>query len=659
MAKSSMFDMERIEVVRGPQGTLFGRGAQIGGINFITKKPTSTLEGFVGAGIGNYGMKELEGVINVPVMPNKLMIRAGGNYIYRDGYVENVVDGKNVGDSYSANMRFSLRYLPESNFKIDFILDYQNEGDNGTPFIRSDKLGGDPFSFTTMLNPEREFYNKRKLLGAMLDMNYHINERSNISLLTSVHNNETDSRWDVFGTSSPAMEMSDLVTARQINQELRYNFSHNRLKGFVGASNWMETVHQTYGLYTDEKYLTNAFLGGFGMAGFSLLNPDGSLSEPLDVFPNLVILRIFGYGDAAGKELPAEAREEEKITSSVNSSVDIFTDMSYNITDQLVFTAGLRGTWEKLTITDYAVDLSPQNPSTIGLMTGAYPSTLYAKPPETIDTVGTYFSATWRANLKYLINDHATIFAGYSKGRRPPVLQPTRVGGIVETEAEIVHNFEIGVKYMKPGKLWFDAGLFYYLFDNFQSYAFVSMDYRTLNAGKAKNYGAELNMNVTALDQLDLFGNYTYMYSKFANENANIIQAEPDNPFSSDVDFRNKSFRLAPEHSFTLGLNAKARLTDNIMVIFTPTYSYKTDIFFQDDNNRNLTQDAYGLLNLNLTVRLQNPALSLSLFCTNALDEKYLISAGNSGAMFGYPTFIPGAPRMIGARTKWSFFSSL
>ena len=648
MAKTNLFDMERVEVVKGPQGTLFGRGSQIGGINFISKKPTSEFGGFVGAGFGNLGMYETEAVINVPIIPNKLMIRTGGTFFHRDGYVKNETPGgKDPGGFIAGDARFSLRYLPTNNFRIDLVVDYQYDDNDGNPIMHPNENlgGGDLFSFKTKYPDGRDFFNTRYVLGTMLDMNYYFNNGSYISSLTSFYDNKLDSRSNSLGMHIHVLDMTENFTAQQFNQELRYNFTKNRFKGFVGASYWQEDATLDYSLYTNDQYAAYFFLQ---MTDY-MVQPDGNI-YPMPAIPNNPQL-----GPLAGMPL-VDRHEEKKITSADNSSFDIFANLDFNITDQLVLTAGLRGTWETLSMTDNAVLLTPDSPSSLGYLTGSYPNLMFSILPEDVKDERTYFSATWRANLKYLINDQATVFAGYSKGRRSPILQPQRDGSITETDPEIVDNFEIGFKYMDKGRFWFDAGLFYYLYNDFQAYAFVDMDYKTVNAGKANNYGAELNMNVTVFDFLDVFGNYAYIHARFADDpDRHTIPANPSFPGSTDIDFSGHRFSLTPDHSFTLGLNAKANITDNIGVMFTPTYSYRGDTYFQDFNVDDMKQDAYGLLDLNLSVRLQNPSLNVSFFCKNIGNKNYLASAGGTGQMFGFQTYVPGVPRTLGMKVKWNF----
>jgi len=108
-ASITLFDMKRVEVLKGPQNTLFGRGSQIGAIHFISKSPGNDTEGYVSAGIGNFNQKEFKGAINIPVITNRLFVRAAGVYDFRDGYVKNTFGGTLSGKNTLAGRLSVLR----------------------------------------------------------------------------------------------------------------------------------------------------------------------------------------------------------------------------------------------------------------------------------------------------------------------------------------------------------------------------------------------------------------------------------------------------------------------------------------------------------------------------------------------------------------------
>ena len=149
-AAVELFDMQQIDVLKGPQGTLFGRGAEIGAINYISNKPTSDFNGYVTAGIGNFNQRELNGAINIPIIKNKLFVRVAGIYDYQDGYIRNTFGGNLNGKNTLAG-RFSASYLPSAKNKIDLVLNYQKDDNPGLGFMSmsypNTESSTDPFGY--------------------------------------------------------------------------------------------------------------------------------------------------------------------------------------------------------------------------------------------------------------------------------------------------------------------------------------------------------------------------------------------------------------------------------------------------------------------------------------------------------------------------------
>ncbi|MDR1898347.1 MAG: TonB-dependent receptor, partial [Prevotellaceae bacterium] len=263
-----------------------------------------------------------------------------------------------------------------------------------------------------------------------------------------------------------------------------------------------------------------------------------------------------------------------------------------------------------------------------------------------------FVSLTYRLNLKYDISASSNVYAGYAKGRRPNVLQFNSTQ-LEIMNAEKVHSFDAGFLWTAQQRFWFDMGVFYQLYNDFQTGKWIAGNYLTDNAGRATSYGAEITAKAALLKYLEIFGNYAYIHARFNDEDSDGNRQE----------YAGKTFRMTPENSFSIGFNAKIDVFGNLQIALTPTYSWKSHIWFDDSNDAvpenpslaRLEQDAFGLLNVNLAFRLHNPGLTLSVFGTNLTDEKYIIGAGNTGMMFGVPTYVPGLPRMFGARLTWKF----
>ena len=647
MAATELYDLERVEVAKGPQGTLFGHGSQIGAVNFVSRKPTNGFGGYLSAGAGNFAMKEFEGAVNFAPVKDKLSMRLAGVYSGRDGYVTNTSGGKLNGKN-TVGARFSARFTPVDALKIDLSVNYLKDDAPGTAFMsrRYPNANGvkDIFSREASLDADKEWFNRREVFGASLDARYYTSANSWLSSVTSYYTNFVDHRWDGDGTLAPAIDMSERDNVRQFAQELRYNFSlDSRLDGFFGASYRREDVTQRYWVGPDERY--TAYLL-FQMFDYMIM-PDGSLAPAMPAIPDLGDPRM---SQLIGMPLPSN-HEEESVSGAVNRTYDMFADATLRLLPRLSLTAGFRLSMENFAVSNEARMLGSV-PSTLGMFTEAYPNFFFAPRPHA-EIQRDFTSFTWRASLKYDLCERSSLWAGYSGGRRPNVLQFDSKGESETINAENVHSYEIGFKWEASQRYRFDAGLFYQTYDHFQTSKWVDANYLVDDAGKAASYGAELSAKAAVCSYLDLFGNYAWIHARFDDSDSEGARQE----------YAGKTFRLTPEHSALVGVNAKLPLSGKLHLILTPTWSWRSRVWFEDSNELQpadptldrLVQGAYGLVHVNLALKLLKPRLTLSIFASNLTDTKYVIGAGNTGMMFGVPTYVTGAPRMLGARLKYDF----
>lgn len=638
-AAMELLDMQQVEVLKGPQGTLFGRGAEIGAINYISKKPLNDFSGYVTAGAGNYSQKELNGAVNIPVVRDKLLVRIAGIYNYYDGYIKNTFGGELNGKMTAAG-RFSASYLPNTSNKIDFVVNYQKDDNPGLGFMSMNypnTTGSkDPFGYVASLEQGKKLENNRDIFDATLTMKHFFNANSYLTSITSYRKIDSYSRWDGDGTAAAAIDMSENDGARQYYEEVRYNYSvKNKLNGSIGGSYWNEKASQNYWFSPNEQDMFHLIFN----TG-SLVTPDGQ-PDPVTNFPSDPQL-----GQLAGAPLVTDHQEENN-NNAANQSLEGFADANYQLTGKLSITAGLRVINEWISLTNMA-RMTGGSPSTLGFLSGNYPNLFFKPSPEKeISTANT--AVTYRVGLKYAFSENSILFANYSKGRRPKVLQFTSAGEEQILDAEIVNSYDLGFKTAIRQRLWLDAGLFYYDYLDFQTSAWVAdpatgeFNYIVKDGGKASAYGAEANVKYAVLKGLQVFGNYAYIHAKFAE---------------NDVDgakqyYAGNMFRLTPEHSFAIGLNARVDIIKNIYMFVVPSYSWQTKIFFEDANTPGLEQGGYGLLNLRTGFGYKN--IMLSFYAINLMGQHYIISAGNTGSLFGDPTQIPGAPAMFETKLNWKF----
>jgi iron complex outermembrane recepter protein len=229
-----------------------------------------------------------------------------------------------------------------------------------------------------------------------------------------------------------------------------------------------------------------------------------------------------------------------------------------------------------------------------------------------------------------------------ARGRRPDVLQ-VNGNGVTEIPAEIVMSYELGAKgESADGRFLYDVSLFYYDYSDFQASVQNPTPppfFVTTNAGNASAAGVEISLSHRFSDSLSAFLNLGHLDAKFnAVDDRGRPQALAGN-----------RFRLTPENTASVGFNWGLELADGASLYLRPSYTWRSQVFFEDDNASGIEQPAYGLLNLTAGWQV-NRHWDVQLYAQNLADKEYLIDAGNTGALFGIPTFVPGAPRYYGVR---------
>ncbi|WP_207778375.1 TonB-dependent receptor [Balneicella halophila] len=330
-----------------------------------------------------------------------------------------------------------------------------------------------------------------------------------------------------------------------------------------------------------------------------------------------------------------------------NKAYELFADGTYDITEQLSITAGVRFSIEKISS---SCEAGGDNKAHLGFARNAGSNLLFM-PTEKISEEDTFKSWVGRLALNYALTEDWELYASVAKGRRPNVIQfistPNNDGSytsnynIQTLNDEIVKSYELGLKGLTLGNhLYFDIAAFYYDYTDFQT---STVDENSLliiykDAGDATAYGAETSLQWQINKGVSLFGNYAYINAEFADEDSEGNQQS----------LSGNTFRLTPEHSFTLGTHMSWKINNNFNLFLRPVYKYKSKVFFEETNLEVESQDGYGLLNGRVGFEMPENKLTVTFFMNNILNEEYLIDAGNTGRNFGIPTFIAGAPRMWG-----------
>ena len=662
-----LFDIERVEVAKGPQATLFGRGALIGGINVIQNKAdTEAYTASIEATIGDFNRYEARGHVNLPVS-DTFALRFAGAHKQRDGYVENLLGGDAMNGVELSAVRGAARWEPTSSFTLDVIANYQTDTPEGGTSFKSGVIAPAPGASLepwepAALNTFGGFEGgaplgiDRQVYGVTALADYVINDAWSLSSISGWRAFESVEVFDPDGFAAPLLVVAEDASGRQWSQEVRFNYdAGGPLTGFVGASYFYESGSQRIPLATNEAvaqaFLAPQIAGAFGVAAIEGLlalngvpnaagfdNPFNPLTISVPAFlqfGQIVPLRSFYL--------------EETANRGETTAFDIFGDVTYAVTDRLDLTAGLRWTREEKEASLYGWNAFGPNNVTFS-NTLFLPST----PNGQVVSSGTreFDDFTWRFAAQYDVSEVLNVWASYARGRRPDVIafDSTVPSLFVEVPAELVDSYEVGGFWTYEATT-LQASVFYSEYQNFQTGRFEpqTANFVTDNAGAATQYGFEAQLDHTVNEFATLFATYAYNFSEF----------DDTDDQGNSQEFAGNTFRLSPDHAVSLGLLTAFDLPVGRLSII-PTWTWQSENFFDNDNDltdavQDETQTDYGIVDLKVRYDAPGDAYYAVAFVENLLDEEYIIDAGNTGDAFGIPTFIAGSPRMIGLRVGAQF----
>ena len=702
-----LFDIERVEVARGPQATLFGRGALIGAINVIQNKADVDAFGVSGAlGIGDNGFFRAEGVVNVPLEEGKVAFRLAGTHRQRDGFVENLLGGDALGGVSVDAWRFSAAIAPRDGVRFDLIFNQHVDKNEGTPFKSGTwaPTGGTLSPYTpAALNTSAQGFEggrdiglNRTVRSATLLGTWDLSDALTLTSITGLRHFESLEVFDADGSELPLIMAAEDAQGDQTSQEFRLAFDDGGpVTGFVGVSYFDEQGSQRSPTQYDERYAL-AFATG------TILGPNAPSLATVQAIDLAFLTSLTGSAPVA-QALYAQLdpyHGEYFTNAGETQSWDLFGDVTWKATERLELTAGLRYTRDSKTSTLEAGNIS--SPSALGGLLVAQslsqqaaaaaaagnfvlagqlaaqaqgiitaianpaipnpPVGLFTQPQAPVSRSGDFEGFTWRLNARYALSDEVSLWASYARGRTPDVIAisagnlPGSTASIETLPAETVDSYEVGMRAARilDGALDVEGSVYYYDYNDFQTTEFVGGSLRQINAGAAEAYGFEGAFQWRPLDSLTLFGTYGYNHARFTSG------AREGN-----------HFRLSPDHSVSLGLTWEMPVAGLGIVSLTPTWSWQSKVFFDDNNDRldlqppvlpglqdrgvDEFQDAYGLLNVRLSLESEDAAWRITGFVNNVTDEDYLLDAGNVGDSFTIPTFIRGPARTYGIEVGAKF----
>ena len=608
-----MFDLEQVEVLRGPQGTLYGRGATAGAINMVTAKPGKELGGYLSVTAGNYGLAQFKGAIDVP-MGDAVSMRLAGSLDSRDGYGNNIFTGSDINDrdasAYRATFVYdaggpltatlSAQYYEEDDNNYAFSYFGQSEGSSipvpfGVPILGGNTVGMVGGGFYD-INSDQEPINDRDGQLINLTIDYAFNDRWSLKSITSSQSMDRFLRDDLDSTDANLFGQNNYTEeSDSFGQELILNYSADQLDVLGGVMYFEEE------LYGEVKVpLTNICF---------LLAP-AACGTPVGEFLN------------GGNYLQ-------------DGDVDIeawgaYLEATYSFSDDWTLIGGLRYNYEERDGTgSFIFDAISLNVPT--------------------NQRESWNDLTPRVTIQYSPNDSMMLYATYTEAFKSGVINTGSTSPPLDPET--VDAFELGIKGQNSsGTLKYSVAAFFYDYQDMQiSFVDETSTVSTINAAEAENSGLEFELEGS-------FGNgfsFDFYLTYLSAEYQEFFNGDYANGFAI-ADLSGNTLPNAPESTAKLGLNWEGQVGNGVLRLRGEAY-YQDDIYFTEWNRADAYQASYEQYNASAEYSW-NDQWRLSVWGRNLSDEE--VMSNNIITAPLYDSLRVGAvlpPRTYGATATFQF----
>ncbi|MEG3164265.1 TonB-dependent receptor [Sphingomonas sp. PB2P19] len=660
-AYQDLYDLARIEVVKGPQATLFGTASAVGAISIVSAKPEPGFSGALNGSYGNYDRTQISGFLNAgnDVIAGRLAFA----YKYRKGYVRNIAGDANVPNQNQGGVdqddlngqdqrgiRGSLRFRPSDTVTADLVLTYDGQRNPGTAFKSRAfaptggqtgdygyaELSGSPDSLSAL--GARKLGLDRNVYDANLTITADLSPGITFTTVNGYRRFDALEIFDADGGPANYLEFAEDAKGDQWSHESRFAFDGPKYRASVGWNAFFENNSQRVPFATEEgTYIACSVSPAYAQVR-AALTAAGIPTGANCVAANGTIPATRATAVLSGGRLTSVPYRSEFTNYGNNDTYSMFADATWIPTPALELTAGARVLIEDRQSGYSSIQPNSQLLAALGVRTSLL---------GTANTNGNKFVAEKsfyallpRFNVLLKLNDQLNLYATISKGRRSPVVQLTAqntafgVGpNLANVPQEKVWNYEGGIK-GQVGPLSGAASVFYQTYDGFQfSVTSGGMTF-VRSADSANSVGVELEGNLRLAPYLSLFGAFAYIDGGIGDEAANGAYA-------------GNQFRLQPKTTASGG--AILRLPVGGATFYaTPSVTYRTKVFFELPNNPATSTPGYTLVNLRAGLELAQGRYTVGGFVRNATNKRYLIDAGNTGGGFGIPTYIAGEPRFYG-----------
>lgn len=595
MGLTQFLDIDRVEILRGPQGTLYGRNATGGAINIISRAPTDDFEGYVSGLVGSFDRIDLRGALSGPLSEN-LSARVAVRRLKDDGYTEDLDPrGANkIDDNDLTAIRGSLRWKTDA--LTATVIAEHSEFENGNTSIFPIDNAGLAESLGAKINRDiHKTYNntpsfhKWNTGGVTGNFDWTVSDSTNLNLTIGYRDWDSDFLFNTDGTEIEVTRSSFAYTSEQLSAELRLSGEKDWGRWLVGAY-WFD----------EDKY------GALGLvrSGFT---------PPAVLAPRSFVFRADGTGEATA----------------------LFGQVDFKLADAWTLSAGLRYSDEKKGDLLRQSTLLPDN-ELLGLFT---PNTIPDATAATTRSVSRSWDAwTPRVGLEYRPSDDRLFYLTYSEGFKSGGFNDLSVVN-PPFDPEFIDSIEIGAKTeWLGGQLRANASAFYYDYTDLQVSVFASAGNITTtfttNAAEATVKGLELDLVAKPTESLDIAASLAFLdatYDRFVTPygSCNAANVSLDARCTGRVglprliDAAGNKLNNAPEFKGSISATYSINLASGGAISLQGAAHHQGRVFFLPANTTVMSQASYTLVDARIGYENEAGNLAVGAFVKNLTDEDY------------------------------------
>lgn len=698
----SFFDLQNVQVLKGPQGTLFGRNTTGGAILLVPHKPEDTFGGYVEGRVGNYGLRRVQSVVNTP-LGEQTRLRIGVDWQKRDGYLRNIAPTgpDRFGDIDYVAARGSL--------VVDLTPDLENY--TIASYTRSDANGQVPKITNCNTTRNGSVLPTGILSCSQLDreqgLGKYVVENTVPRPGTELH------QWQVINTTT--LRATDNLTIKNIASYAQLT-SSTRNEGFgtrwiipgtflgqptgnlAGRELSFVTLTAAAGLASNDQSTFTEELQFSGAAATGRLNWQAGAyyekSNPLGTYGNQNPSNLsctdsdnFQCIDVLGRLTGREGRLgslSRQLTRTSFRNIGLYGQATFDVTDQLSFTGGLRYTWDKtMSLAQKQVIRFPaeNDPRFYCLNPALGPGGPVRNPDGSFDFSNSIDPAaaptacrqsisqeskapTWMLGVDFKPSETILLYAKYSRGYRQGSTNPFGGDGFETFGPEKVDTYEVGAKTSWRGAIpgHFNIAGYYNDFSDQQVQlglinlqGVVAPNTAIVNSGASRMYGVEVEAAISPFAGFDLSASYGYLNTKLKELTPVTIPPGSLYNFVLFTSLQGEPLPYSPKHQAAVTASYTLPLPESVgKVTLSGTYSYRSKLITTYTSAEG-TLKPLSLLDasLNWESVLGSP-VDLGLFATN-LTNKYYYTHVNEQSSSGFISRFVGEPRMYGLRVRYRF----